>query len=439
MSQPNNTVMEGPDSGFSNLAYFMMLAATLISLLGTLMTDFALGQWVYKQTSSATAYGIIGFAALAPQLGFTPLVGTFLDRFPRGSIMIAGHVGAGLCSLSMMFLYSKEMLSFEWILVFVSIGSVFNSFISQSFMVLVPVLVKQEKLIKYQGFSQGGLGIVELSVPALSAFFLVTIGLKGVFIFDVVSFVSAIFILSFIVTKINRNDGRSESLDGEKVSVLQQVKFGFKYLMGHQYLLSLLIFMGVVNFSIGIVHVLLTPLVLSFSTVVELGTVLTAAGIGTLMGSFVLMLLSDVKDKNAFLCWILFFIGIILVNASLIFVNQSITIWVLMVIALMMTLLFVMVESVNQVIWQTSVPSELQGRVLSVQTLVTQMSLPLAFLVAGPMADFVFEPMLNEGGLLASNVGEIIGIGPGRGIAFLYSVCGLMILLSVAIFYKKSK
>ena len=165
----------------------------------------------------------------------------------------------------------------------------------------------------------------------------------------------------------------------KKVSVLQQVKFGFKYLMGHQYLLSLLIFMGVVNFSIGIVHVLLTPLVLSFSTVVELGTVLTAAGIGTLMGSFVLMLLSDVKDKNAFLCWILFFIGIILVNASLIFVNQSITVWVLMVIALMMTLLFVMVESVNQVIWQTSVPSELQGRVLSVQTLVTQMSLPLAF------------------------------------------------------------
>ena len=44
------------------------------------------------------------------------------------------------------------------------------------------------------------------------------------------------------------------------------------------------------------------------------------------------------------------------------------------------------------------------------------------------MADFVFEPMLNEGGLLASNVGEIIGIGPGRGIAFLYSVCGLMII-----------
>ena len=280
---------------------------------------------------------------------------------------------------------------------------------------------------------------MELSVPALAAFFLVTIGLKGVFIFDVVSFISAIFILSFIVTKINRNDGRSESLDGEKVSVLQQVKFGFKYLMRNQYLLSLLIFMGVVNFSIGIVHVLLTPLVLSFSTVVELGTVLTAAGIGTLMGSFVLMLLSDVKDKNAFLCWILFFIGIILVNASLIFVNQSITVWVLMVIALMMTLLFVMVESVNQVIWQTSVPSELQGRVLSVQTLVTQMSLPLAFLVAGPMADFVFEPMLNEGGLLANNVGEIIGIGPGRGIAFLYSVCGLMIILSVAIFYKKSK
>lgn len=439
MFQPTNTVLESSDNRFSNLAYFLMLAATLVSLLGTLMTDFALGQWVYKQTNSATAYGIIGFAALAPQLVFTPLVGALLDRFPRGSIMIAGHFGAGLCSLIMMLLYTKEILNFEWILVFVSLGSVFNSFISQSFIVLVPVLVKRENLIKYQGFSQGGLGIVELSVPALAAFFLVTIGLKGIFIFDVVSFISAIFLLSFIVIRINRNDGRGIHNKAEKVSVFRQIKCGFQYLLNHKYLLSLLIFMGMVNFSIGIVHVLLTPLVLSFATVVELGTVLTAAGVGTLLGSVALMFLSEIKDKNAFLCWILLFIGMTLISSSLVFINHSITVWLLMGIALMITLLFVMVESINQVIWQTSVPSELQGRVLSVQTLVTQMSLPLAFLIAGPLADFIFEPMFQDGGLLASNIGGIIGTGSGRGIAFLYSICGLMIIISVMAFYKKSK
>lgn len=439
MSQPTNTTLESQDSKFGNATYFMMLAATLISLLGTLMTDFALGQWVYKQTNSATAYGVIGFAALAPQLLFTPLVGTFLDRYPRGTIMIIGHIGAGLCTLIMMTLYANKVLSFEWILVFVSIGSIFNSFISQSFMVLVPVLVKQDKLIKYQVFSQGGLGMVELSVPALAALFLVTIGLKGVFIFDIASFLSAIFILSFIVRGINRNDGRSGNIEGEAISIIEQVRFGFKYLTGHKYLLLLLTFMGIVNFSIGIVHVLLTPLVLSFSTVVELGTVLTAAGIGTLVGSFTLMFLSDIRDKNKLLCWVLYLIGIVLISSLFIFVNQKITIWLLVGIAMMMTLLFVMVESVNQVIWQTSVPSELQGRVLSAQTLVTQMSLPLAFLIAGPLADFIFEPMFNQDGLLTNNIGEIIGTGPGRGIVFLYGVCGLIIILSVMVFYKKSK
>jgi hypothetical protein len=56
-------------------------------------------------------------------------------------------------------------------------------------------------------------------------------------------------------------------------------------------------------------------------------------------------------------------------------------------------------------------------------------SLPLAYLTAGPLADQVFGPLLAAGGPLASSVGRIIGVGPGRGIGLLFIVMGLLTVL----------
>ena len=57
--------------------------------------------------------------------------------------------------------------------------------------------------------------------------------------------------------------------------------------------------------------------------------------------------------------------------------------------------------------------------------------MPLAFVVAGPLADYVFEPLLAVNGTLANSVGRIIGIGQGRGIGFLYMILCSGIVLTV--------
>jgi DHA3 family macrolide efflux protein-like MFS transporter len=54
--------------------------------------------------------------------------------------------------------------------------------------------------------------------------------------------------------------------------------------------------------------------------------------------------------------------------------------------------------------------------------------MPLAFLLAGPLADQVFEPLLREGGALASTwIGTLVGVGPGRGIGALYLVSAVVL------------
>ncbi len=58
--------------------------------------------------------------------------------------------------------------------------------------------------------------------------------------------------------------------------------------------------------------------------------------------------------------------------------------------------------------------------------MIAKSTRPLAYLLAGPLADMVFEPLLAADGSLAGSVGPIIGIGPGRGIALLFIVMGII-------------
>ena len=80
----------------------------------------------------------------------------------------------------------------------------------------------------------------------------------------------------------------------------------------------------------------------------------------------------------------------------------------------------------NQAIWQSKVEPGAQGRVFGFQQMVASAAVPLAYLLAGPLAEKIFEPLLTEGGVLASSAGSIIGVGPGRGIAFVFIIMGLV-------------
>ena len=53
---------------------------------------------------------------------------------------------------------------------------------------------------------------------------------------------------------------------------------------------------------------------------------------------------------------------------------------------------------------------------------------PVAFLLAGTLADHVFEPAMAEAGGV---VGTLFGSGPGRGIGVMFVLAGLLVVLTV--------
>ncbi|HEX2225050.1 MAG TPA: MFS transporter, partial [Thermoanaerobaculia bacterium] len=92
------------------------------------------------------------------------------------------------------------------------------------------------------------------------------------------------------------------------------------------------------------------------------------------------------------------------------------------------TLTAPIVGSSSAAIWQTKIAHEVQGRIFGLRGLLASSTVPLAFLLSGFLADQVFEPLLAPGGSLAGSVGAVIGVGPGRGIGFLYILLGLFMI-----------
>ena len=80
----------------------------------------------------------------------------------------------------------------------------------------------------------------------------------------------------------------------------------------------------------------------------------------------------------------------------------------------------------NQAIWQAKVAPDVQGRVFSARRTIAQISAPIAMLMAGPLADRVFEPALREGGALVGVFGGLVGVGAGAGMGLMFVLSGTL-------------
>jgi hypothetical protein len=75
-------------------------------------------------------------------------------------------------------------------------------------------------------------------------------------------------------------------------------------------------------------------------------------------------------------------------------------------------------------LWQSKVEPDLQGRVFAVRRWIAQITAPLGMLIAGPLADWIFEPAMQTNGIINSLFGWIVGAGPGAGMATIFLITG---------------
>ncbi len=178
----------------------------------------------------------------------------------------------------------------------------------------------------------------------------------------------------------------------------------------------------------GAVGVLVTPLVLSFTSSAVLGMILSVSGVGMLIGS---LIISTRGGPKRLIYSVLGFQ--MLGGFSILIAGLRTSVELITLAAFLAFLGWPIINACAQVLFQKKVAPDMQGRFFAIRQMVTDTSFPLSYIVAGPLADKVFEPLMSSNGPLAGSVGQIIGVGPGRGIGLMFITIGVLaIILSIS-------
>ncbi len=403
----------------------------LISLLGSGLTGFALGVWIYSQTGKATPFAMtVLFSSLPPVL-LGPWVGSIADRYSRKKIILLADSGAALVTLAALILLMSGNLKIWNIYLIALAGSTFGAFQEPAFSASVVMLVPKKDLQRANGMAQMSNALGNLISPILGGLLFGLIGLKGVILIDFITYFAALFTMLFSVIP---QPSVPEAV--EKESSWKNAMAGWRFLRVHSGLLGLVLFFAVVNFMLNFATVLTGPLVLSTSSSQVLGIVYAVSGLGMLAGSLVLSLWGGPKrNKIRFILSLIFLnsigLGIIGLSSNPILIS----------IGFFIMLFFVpIVSGTNQSIFQVKIPPDLQGRVYAMMSMISRSIMPIAFLTAGPLADYVFEPLMLPGGWLANSfIAGLIGSGPGRGIGLLFLICMLGEMIAIVVVWGNHK
>lgn len=410
--------------------YMVVLLGQSVSQLGSALSRFAIGIWIYQLTGSVTQFALATFFGIAPTVLLAPFVGSLVDRWDRRWAMILSDTGAGIGTLILALLMWTGRMEIWHLYLVIASNAAFGTIQFPAFSAATTLLVPRERLNQANGLATFGHSLVSLLAPLIAGFLIGTIELAGIILIDGATCLFAVLTLLMIRIPRPVDERLPEETAG---SLLEESLFGWRYIRTRPGLFALLLVFAAVNFATALVQTLITPLVLSFASSAVLGSVVTGAGLGLLAGGILMSLWRGPEQRVRAILAVLAFQGLMLLlggwrpNASLIAASAFLYLACVPVL-----------NACSQTIWQSKVPSTIQGRVFSIRQMIPGATLPLGALLAGPLADRVFEPLLAPGGALdGSIVGRVLGVGPGRGIGLLFISLGCLVVLTAVIGWRR--
>jgi len=403
--------------------FWVIWGGQFISMLGSGLTSFALGVWIYDQTGQATPFAMTALFSTLPALILMPLAGSLADRYSRRWIMILSDTGAAIITAVAALLLFFGDLQVWHIYILAFFNSVLSAFQEPAYSASVTMLVPKQQLARASGISQMGQATSAILTPLFAGGLYALVGLNGIIVIDAVTFLFAISAL--LVVRIPQPERITEAgVESEKHSVWADAAFGWNYLRALPGLFGLLVYFASVNFFLSFSNVLSGPLVLSYGSSADLGVVQMVTGASMLVGSLIMSAWGGPQKRK--------------VPALIIFIAVSATGFLISGlrantlgislgrVVLMLCIPFA--SALSQAVFQTKIPPDVQGRVFAIRGMIARSIIPLAFILSGPLADKVFEPLMAEGGALADTfLGILLGIGPGRGIGLMFVISCLFL------------
>lgn len=410
--------------------FYIIWSTQSLSQLGSSITAFALALWLYEQTGSSLGTAMLTICSYAPYVIMSIFAGALTDRFDKKKTMLVCDLLAVMCTVSVFILYKANALRIWHLYVLNAFSGLMNTVQQPASEVAMTLIVPEKYYQKTSGLRSLSRSLVSILNPLLATSLYSLIGLTGVIAVDVGSFAVAFAALLFLIKIPETKQDKTE-----KIFVL--AKEGLRYLKANPMIMTMILFMSGVNLVSsafdGILPGLVLPNPKGGSTI--LGIVTSCSGVAMIIGSLLVSVLPKPKDRIK-VVYLTMLISLGTENFMLAFSREPL-VWC---IGQIIGWVLVPIMSANyDVIFKTTVPVELQGRVYACRNTMQFFTIPIGLFLGGFMVDNVFEPIMSKyGGLPFLTV--LFGTGKGSGAAvmmFIIGIGGVLICLTAGRKLKK--
>lgn len=412
----------------------LLLIGQTISQLGTNMTSFALVIWTFTKTGHVMASSVLAVCSTVPYLIVSLFGGAVADNKNKKKIMLVCDTAAAAGSLLLFICFMNNVLEL-WILCLVNILSGFmNGFQNPASQVAISLLVDKKDFARVGGIQSIFGSIISILTPIMAAGLLSVGGLGLILSIDLGTFLFA-FITLLLFVKIPDIVGEDDKVSLQEI--ILSMKEGISFLKQEQGIFLLLVMYSVLEL-VGAISFdsMYSPLLLARTdnNKLTVGIVSAFMAVGCVTASVMLTLMKQTKKKLPMM-----YIGsyMCLMGITLFGMGRNIYQWCGIVF---FGCFGAPVYSTYQtVILREKVSVAMQGRVFSLQGMITGMFTPIGCLLGAVLADYVCEPFMRKEGKIQQFLSVFVGTGNGAGIGMIFTAAGIMGMLFLFILSRNRK
>ena len=397
----------------SNYKKFLLLwSGELISAIGSGLTSFGLGVYVFQKTGSAANMSLVALLAFLPALLLSAPAGVLADRYDRRLLMMAGDglsaLGLGYILICML----KSVAKLYQICTGVFISSVFSSLLEPSYRATVTDLLTKDEYSRASGMVSIASSARYLISPLIAGFLLTVSDVKLLLMIDISTFFLTVMCTAAVRKGIS---AKPVDIDG---TFLESFRDGWRAIKEKRGVMILIAVSSVMTCFMGAMQILAEPMILDFQSSKVLGIAETVCACGMLVSSVIIGIRGLKKTFAGMLS-----ISLMLAGLSMVGFGLKENIIIICGFGFMFFFMLPFANNCLDYLVRTNIDAGKQGRAWGLISFLSQTGYAVAYGTAGLLADH------------AASAGHI---GVGRGAAIVIMVSGVLLAAVAAALYKSA-
>jgi DHA3 family macrolide efflux protein-like MFS transporter len=360
----------------------LFLASQTISLFGSMLVQYAITWYIALKTQSGVMMTISIICGFLPTFFLSPFAGVWADRYNRKTLIILSDSTIAIATLVLAILFFMGYDTVWLLFVISAIRALGSGIQTPAVGAFLPQLVPKENLTKMNATNSTLQSLIMLVSPMISGALLAIATIETIFFIDVITAAIAVLILLLFL----HVPAHTKALSKQTITYFSDMRQGFVYIKNHRFVKAIFSFIAIYFILIAPAS-FLTPLLITRNfgkDVWRLTAISVVYSAGMMAGGVMVASWGGFKNKVHSMV-----LSILAIGACTFALGITPVFWIYLFLMGLIGIAMPFFNTPFTVLLQEKVEGDFLGRVFGVLVMISSITMPLAMLVYGPIADII--------------------------------------------------